>query len=74
MTKKITSSSLLIISGIALFFILATACNSGADAEKKADDTTATAKPADTSTAKPALPADTTHMDTASTRPVKGTN
>ena len=64
-------SILHIISGIILLATTATACGSGAETEKQPADTSTTVKPADTP---PASPADTTHMDSANTKPVKGTN
>lgn len=63
-------STLFIISGIAMLVLTATACGSGAESAKPATDSITTT-PSDTP---PAAAVDTTHMDTATTRPVKGTN
>ncbi|MFT3748472.1 MAG: hypothetical protein QM768_09160 [Agriterribacter sp.] len=66
MLNHFRKSTLFILSGIFMLVLTIAACNSQ-EAEKKEDATTV--KPADTT---PAV--DTTHMDTATTRPVKGGN
>jgi len=67
MQIKLFKSPLALVMGIALSIVVfATACNSGGTTNS-IDSTTV--KPADTTPAP-----DTTHMDTATTRPVKGGN
>ena len=67
MQMKLFKSPFAIVAGVAIsIVILATACNSGGTTNS-VDSTSV--KPADTTPAP-----DTTHMDTATTRPVKGGN
>lgn len=66
MLTHFRKSTLIIVSGILMLVLTIAACNSQ-EADKKEDATSI--KPADTA---PAV--DTTHMDTATTRPVKGGN
>ncbi|MCC7523779.1 MAG: hypothetical protein IT250_03095 [Chitinophagaceae bacterium] len=66
MLKSFSKSTLIIVSGILMIMLAIAACNSQ-EAEKKEDP--ATVKPVE---AAPAM--DTTHMDTATTRPVKDGN
>lgn len=66
MLKNFRESTVIILSGMFLFAMTIIACNSH-EAEKTEEHTTI--KPADTT---PAI--DTAHMDSATTRPVKGGN
>ncbi|MBS1749052.1 MAG: hypothetical protein JST63_04040 [Bacteroidetes bacterium] len=66
MLCKFRKSAHIIILGMAVTLVTFASCNSGQE-EKKEDATTV--KPADNT---PAV--DTTHMDSATTRPVKGGN
>ncbi|MBN8786426.1 MAG: hypothetical protein J0I84_05000 [Terrimonas sp.] len=66
MLNHFRKSTLLILSGIFMLVLTIAACNSQ-EAQQKEEATTV--KPVDTA---PAV--DTTHMDTATTRPVKGGN
>lgn len=66
MLKNFRESTVVILSGMFLFAVTITACNS--QESEKAEEPT-TIKPADTA---PAI--DTAHMDSATTRPVKGGN
>ena len=66
MLRNFRKSTVVIFSGVFMLMFTIAACNSQ-QAEKKEDATTV--KPADTAPA-----TDTTHMDSATTRPVKGGN
>ncbi len=66
MLNNFRKSTLIIVSGILMIILTIAACNSQ-EAEKKENATTV--KPVE---AAPAV--DSTHMDTATTRPVKGGN
>lgn len=66
MLRNFRKSTLVILSGIFMVMLAFAACNNQ-QVEKKEDGTSL--KPADTT---PAV--DTSHMDSATTRPVKGGN